>query len=106
MRPGVLSITPETKEQSSQWVGETSRRPKKLKFQRPDIKTMLIIFFDSQAVLYKEFVPQGKTVNTQFYKGVMDRLLKRIQWVCSPAFFLQDNALAHKAARVFQFLTP
>ena len=35
----------ETKRQSSEWVGETSPRPKKLKFQSTHIKTMLIIFF-------------------------------------------------------------
>jgi histone-lysine N-methyltransferase SETMAR len=69
---------PETKRQSSEWVGETSPRPKKLKFQRSRIKTMLIIFFDCQGVVHKEFVPEGKTVNAEFYKGVMGRLLKRI----------------------------
>jgi hypothetical protein len=68
-------------------------------------------FFDSQGVVHKEFVPEGKTVNTEFYKGVMDRLLKRIQWVHSAAFcsrdlfLLHDNTPAHKAARVSQFLT-
>jgi len=36
---------PETNRQSSEWVGETIPRPKKLKFQRSRIKTMLIIFF-------------------------------------------------------------
>ena len=35
-------------------------------------------FFDSQGVVHKEFVPEGKTVNAKFYKGVMDRLPKRI----------------------------
>jgi histone-lysine N-methyltransferase SETMAR len=34
----------ETKRQSSEWVGEISPGPKKLKFQRSRIKTMLIIF--------------------------------------------------------------
>jgi len=73
---------------------------------------MLIIFFESQGVLHKEFVPEGKTVNSEFYKGVMDRLLKRIQRIrpaefCSRDFFLlHDNAPAHKAASVCQFLTP
>ena len=68
------------------------------------MKTMLIIFFDSQGVVHKEFVPEGKTVNAESYKGVMDCLLKRIQRVrpaafCSPDFFLlHDNAPAHKAA--------
>jgi len=68
---------PIAKRQSSEWVGETSPRPKKLKFQRSRVKTMLIIFFDSQDVVRKEFVPEGKRVNAEIHKGVMDRLLKR-----------------------------
>jgi len=70
---------------------------------------MLIIFFHSQGVVHKEFVPERKTVNAEFYKGEMDRLLKRIQRVrpaafCSQDFFflLHDNAPAHKVASVCQ----
>jgi hypothetical protein len=59
MRPGVLPMTPKTKQQNSEWVSETSQ-PKKLKFQRSRIKIMLIIFFDSQGVVHKEFIPEGK----------------------------------------------
>jgi hypothetical protein len=61
--------------------------------------------------VHKEFVPQGKAVNAEYYKGVMDRLLKRIQQVrpaafCSQDFFLShDNAPTDKAASVCQFLT-
>jgi hypothetical protein len=40
---------PETKWQSSEWVGETSPRAKKLKFQRSRIKTVLIIFLTLKA---------------------------------------------------------
>ena len=60
--------------------------------------------------MHKEFVPEGKTVNAEFYKGVMDRLLKLIQLVrpaafcCRDFFLLHDNAPAHKAASVCQFL--
>ena len=60
--------------------------------------------------MHKEFVPEGKTVNAEFYKGVMDRLLKRIQRVRPAAlssrdfFLLHDNTPAHKAASVCQFL--
>ena len=85
MSPGVLSMTLKQR-QSSEWVGETSPRLKKLKFQRSCIKVMLIIFFDSPGVVHKEFVPEGKTVNAEFCKGVMDRLLKNIQLV-HPAVF-------------------
>ena len=73
---------------------------------------MLIIFFDSQGVVHKEFVPEGGTVNEEFNKGVADRLLKRIHRVrpvafCSRDIFsLHENAPAHKAASVCQFLTP
>jgi hypothetical protein len=63
-----FAYDPETKRQSSEWVDETSPRPKKLKFQRFRIKNMLIIFFDSPGVVHKEFVPEGKTVNAEFYK--------------------------------------
>jgi hypothetical protein len=45
---------PETKRQSSEWVDEISPRPKKLKFQRSRIKTILIILFDSQGVVQKK----------------------------------------------------
>jgi histone-lysine N-methyltransferase SETMAR len=72
---------------------------------------MLTVFFDSEGIVHKEFAPEGKTVNAEFYKGVMDCLLKHIQPVrpaafCSRDFFLlYDNAPAHKAASVCQFLT-
>jgi hypothetical protein len=54
---------------------------------------MLIIFFDYQGVVHKDFVPEAKTVSAEFYKAVMDRLLKRIQRVrpaafCSGEFFV------------------
>ena len=38
-----FAYDPESKRQSSEWVGETSPWPKKLKFQTSRIKTMLII---------------------------------------------------------------
>ena len=73
---------------------------------------MLITFFDSQGVVRKEFIPEGKTAKAEFYKGVLDCLLKHIQRVrpaafCSRDFFflLHDNASAHKAASVCQFFT-
>jgi hypothetical protein len=62
--------------------------------------------------VHKDFVPEGKTVNAVFYKGVMDRLLKRIQRGRPAAFrsrdffLLHHNAPTHKVASVCQFLTP
>jgi hypothetical protein len=84
-----FACDPETKRMSSECVGETFLRPKKLKFQRSRIKTMLTNFFDSQGAVYEEFIPEGRTVNAEFYKGAMDRLLKRVRLdaFCSRDFF-------------------
>ena len=72
---------------------------------------MLIVFFDSQGIVHKEFVQEDCTVNAEYYKGVLDRLISRIRRV-RPAlyhsrdfFLLHDNAQAHSAAIIWQFLT-
>ena len=52
---------PTTKRQSAAWVGETSPQPKKMRFQKSRMKTMLVIFFDWLGVIHKEFVPEGET---------------------------------------------
>ena len=71
---------------------------------------MLVIFFDWQGVIHKEFVPEGETINAVYYKGVMERLLNRIrrvrQGVCESGdwLLLYDNAPSHNATIVKQFL--
>ena len=110
MRPVVSPTTPK---QSDRVLNGLVRHHlgRRITYQRSGIKTKLIIFFDSQGVVHKEFVPEGKKVNAEFYKWVMDHLLKRIQrfrtaGFCSRDFFLLlDKAPAHKAASVCQFLT-
>jgi len=105
-----FAYDPETKRQSSEWVGEHSPRPKKLRFQKSKVKTMLILFFDSQGIVHKQFVQEGCTVNAEYYIGVLYRLISRIRRV-RPAlystrdfFLLHDNAPAHSAAKIRQFM--
>ena len=101
---------PTAKRQSTAWVGETSPRPKKLRFQKSRVKTMLVVFFDWQGVIHKEFVSEGQTINAVNYKGVMERLVNRIQRVrpgmCESGdwLLLHDNASSHNATIVKQFL--
>jgi hypothetical protein len=72
---------------------------------------MLILFSTLKEVVHKEFIPEGQKVNAEFYKGIMDHLLKHIQQgrpavFCSRDFFLLHNDVpAHKPASVCQFLT-
>ena len=72
---------------------------------------MLIVFFDSQGIVHKEFLQEGCTVNAEYYKGVSDRLISHIRQVCPTLyctrdfFLLHDNTPVHSAARISQFLT-
>ena len=74
------------------------------------IKTMLITFFDTQGIIHREFVPPGQKVDAVFYKSVLERLLARIrrvrpnQYKSGDWFLLHDNAPAHTAILVAQFL--
>ena len=71
---------------------------------------MLVIFFDWQGEIHKEFVPECETINAVYYKGVMGRLLNRIRCVrpdvCESGdwFLLHDNTPSHNATIVKQFL--
>jgi histone-lysine N-methyltransferase SETMAR len=74
------------------------------------IKTMLITLFNTQVVIHKEFVPEGRTVNSAFFVEVIGRLLKRISRVRPQFraegswFLLYDNAPSHSAPVVKTFL--
>ncbi|KAL4100983.1 hypothetical protein QTP88_021004 [Uroleucon formosanum] len=106
----VYGYDPETKFQSSQWKTKFSPRPKKARQVRSNVKTMLIVFFDIEGIIYYEFVPHGQTVNQVFYKDVLIRLRERIRkkrqekWRNGTWFLHHDNAPAHSAPSIREFL--
>ena len=59
--------------------GEHSPRPKKVRFQKSRVKTMLIVFFDSQGIVHIESVQEGGTFHAEYYKALLDRLISRIR---------------------------
>jgi hypothetical protein len=72
---------------------------------------VLITFFDYEGMVHHECVPQGQTVNTEFYLEVLRRLrelirkkrpksLKANQWMLH-----HDNALVQSSLLVRDFLT-
>ena len=71
---------------------------------------MLVVFFDAEGVIHREFVSEGQKVNAEYYEGVLDRLLTRIRRVrtvkfqSNEWFLLPDNAPYHNAATVKKFL--
>ena len=72
---------------------------------------MLICFFDIKGLIHFEFVPQGQTVNQQFYLEVLEGFRDAVGRKCpelwrSGEWLLHyDNAPANTALSVRQFLT-
>ena len=68
---------------------------------------MLICFFDSEGIVHTEFVPQGHTVNQFYYRGILERLRKRVVRVrpsiADNWMLHHDNAPCHTAISVIEF---
>ena len=100
---------PKTKRQSAECKAPDEPKPKKSRMEKSKIKTLLVTFYDSKGIIHKEFVPPGKMVNTEYYLGVMKRLLARIRRV-RPEYresgrwrLLHDNAPSHRLTLVTDF---
>jgi len=72
---------------------------------------MLICFFDIKGLVHFELVPQGQTVNQQFYLELLKLLRDAVRrkrsdlWRSGEWLLHHDNAPAHTALSVWQFLT-
>jgi len=104
-------MIPESKQQSSQWKSPGSPRPKKARQSRSAIKSILIVFFEIRGIVHNEFVPEGQTVNAQFYCSVLRRLRNDIRrkrpelWRAGKWLLHDDNAPSHRALATREFLT-
>ncbi|UYV80779.1 hypothetical protein LAZ67_19001718 [Cordylochernes scorpioides] len=91
----------ETKAQSSQWKLPREPRPKKAPQVRSNVKVLLTVFFDCRGVVHHEFLPQGRTVNKEYYLQVMRNLREAIRqkrldlWKNKIWLLHHDNAPAH-----------
>lgn len=66
---------PETKQQSSMWKCPGSPSPTKFKMARSTKKRMFIVFYDRRGVVLCHTVPEGQTVNSQYYSKVRNYLI-------------------------------
>jgi len=93
------------------WWSHSFPRKTKIRVQKSKVKTMLIIFFDKDGIIHKEFVSSSHNVNAAFYVEVLKRLLQRIRRVkpqtiqTGNRMLLYDNVLSHTSIFVSQFLT-
>ncbi|MCP6559131.1 hypothetical protein NL501_28330, partial [Klebsiella pneumoniae] len=66
--------THETKEQSKQWVIKGESAPKKAKTILSAGKVMATVFWDSQGILFIDYLEKGKTITGAYYSLLLDRL--------------------------------
>lgn len=106
----IYEYDPETKKQSMEWKKTGEPRTKKARMSKSKIKAMMMVFFDSRGIVLLEWVPQGQTVNSVYYLGVMKRLRERVRrkrpdlWQNQSWVLHHDNAPSHTALIVRQFL--
>jgi len=70
----------------------------------------MIVFFDLDGIVRAEFVPRNTTVNSEYYKGLLEHLRNDVhrkrpeEW--ANGFILHyDNTLCHTSLLVQQFLS-
>ena len=101
----IYCYDPETKRQSSQWkhVGQTEHIHPQT-FDDP-------FFFDSTGMIYMHWVPNGQTVNKEYYVEVLREFRKRFRRKRPAPFksglwhFHQDNEPVHNSILVTDYLT-
>lgn len=95
--------TPESKEQSKQWMRKGEKAPVKAKTTKSAEKVMATVFWDCQGILLVDYLEKGKSITGLYYAGLLHNLNDEI---CNnrrgiekkKVLFLQDNASPHKAA--------
>ncbi|UYV84244.1 hypothetical protein LAZ67_X001650 [Cordylochernes scorpioides] len=100
----------ETKAQLSQWKLPARTKTEKAGQVRSNVKVLLTVFFDCRGVVHHEFLPQGRTVNKEYYLQVLRNLREAIRqkrsdlWKDKNWLLHHDNALAHTSLLVRDFL--
>jgi len=100
----------DVEQQSSQWKGPMSPRPKKGRQVRSKTKVILLAFFHSEGIIHHEYAPDGQTITKEFYVEVLRRVRESVcrkqpeKWRDGDWILHHDNAPAHISHLVQQFL--
>jgi len=105
----VSFTTPETKQQSRQWLPRGCGPPRKAKVIASDKKVMVIAFFDNRGLIYTHYVPKGKTINANYYIDVLRTFQqhlrhKRPTMLENGWFLHHDNARPHTAMATVDYM--
>jgi len=103
-------VQPKRKQQTSQWKGPNSPRPRKGRQVQSKTKVMLLTFFDSEGILHHEYAPEGQTIIKEYYVEISRRLRESVRrkrpekWRDGDWILNHDNAPAHTSHLVQRFV--
>jgi len=63
-----------TKQQSMEWRHSGSPRPKNFRVQKSAGKVLASIFWDQDGILLIDYLPNGQTINTEYYSSLLVQL--------------------------------
>ncbi|CAK9827513.1 Histone-lysine N-methyltransferase SETMAR [Anthophora retusa] len=94
--------TPETKQQSKQWIMSGESAPKKAKTVLSAGKVMATVFWDSQGIILIDYLQKSKTITGEYYATLLDRLKEQLKkerprLARKKVLFHQNNASSHKS---------
>ncbi len=101
---------PKMKRSTNAWLRSNEHRPQKVSKDHYVYKVMLIVFWNAQGIIHKEFVPDGKGVDRHVYLRTMRELREKLRrrrpqlWRRQSFWLHHDGALAHCADIVVNFL--
>lgn len=72
-------FTPKSNRHSAEWTPPIEPRPKKPIAQTSAVKVMASVFWDAHGILFIDYLPKGKTINSEYYKAIVDRLANVIK---------------------------
>lgn len=92
--------TPESTQQSKQWISPGESAPKRPKTQKTAGKIMATFFWDAKGILLIDYLEKGKTITGPYYAALLDRLKDEItrsrpHLAKNKVLFHHDNAPCH-----------
>ena len=99
-----MDYTPGTKKSSAEWSAAGESRPNGPKTQHWTSKVMASVFWDPHGILLIDYPENGKTINSDYYMALLDRLSieikkKRPHMQKKKVLFHQDNTPCHKSIK-------
>ena len=71
--------TPETKKSSAEWTAAGESRLKRPKTQQWAGEVTTSVFWDAHGILFIDYLEKGKTINSDYYVSLLDRLSAEIK---------------------------